>query len=144
MRKTIIILLIITIVLAIVSGCGSGSGMHQTKLKTRGGLARQVPQVDDYSKGQSLIVFTEEMKYPGMTPYEDSKYDFVSADPPEKVARWFEANLKDSTVNRRTGQRAEDVKFEITWEQYIIDVVAGPNGSDSLIRYKRNLKLLKK
>jgi len=90
-------------------------------------------------KGQPIINLTPDLIYPGSTLYEGSIYSYVAPDSPEKVAKWFEDNLKGSTVERRSASIPTDTKWIVTYKDLIIDIVYGPNQTDTLIRYKKDL-----
>jgi len=78
--------------------------------------------------------------YPGSAPFEGAKYDYLTSDPPEKVADWFKQTLPEATVEQKTSSAPSDSKWIVTYKNYIIDIVVGPGGTESLIRYKYNLE----
>jgi len=135
MKKISIYFLCIMILVVLTIGCGGGSRMHQTKDRTVGGLPRMAPQMAPDEKGAEAIKLTPDLIYPGSASYEGAKYFYVSADSPEKVASWFEQNLKGSSSNKTSDDPA-DYKVVISYKGLEIDVVTGPHGSDTLIQYK--------
>ena len=138
MQKTIIIVSLLIFVFS-MSGCDKGVKIHQTKIRNEQGLPKMVPQIGEDAPRIDIITLTEEMRYPGMTNYEGAKYDFISGDPPETVANWFEANLDKSILKKNQASREKDSKWIIFWGDFSIDVLAY-DSSGSLIRYKRLLK----
>jgi len=143
MRPTLINMLLILILLTFVVSCGSDNKMVQAKKKTAGGLPAQVPQMSSGDKAKEVIKLTENLIYPGSKPYETAKYDYVSGDNPDKVCNWFETNLKGSVVNKMTTKDPGNCKYTITFENLIIDILPGPHGADTLIRYKMDIKTKK-
>jgi hypothetical protein len=140
MKKLPIIFACIFIFAVALNGCGAGGNMHQTKDKTPGGLPRQAPQVTADTRGNSVIELTPDLLYPGSAPYEGAPYDYISADNPQKVGDWFAANLKGSISNKTTTSDPNNFRIQINYKDLIIDILPGPNGGDTLIRYKTPLK----
>ena len=120
----------------LLPGCGDKDKMHQTKIKTRGGLPAQQPQAKPEDRGKEAINLTPDLLYPGSTTYEDAKYEYVSNDDPDKVANWFQQNLKGTSTNKITTKDPKNFKYEIFYKGIEIDIFPGPHGTDTLIRYK--------
>jgi hypothetical protein len=76
--------------------------------------------------------------YPGSTPFQGAQYDYVSSDAPDKVAEWFRQSVQGSTVDKPT-DAAPDAIWVVNYKDYIIEIIAGPNQTDTLVRYKKNL-----
>jgi hypothetical protein len=91
------------------------------------------------------IIDLKDIIYPGSAPFEGAKYDYLAPDPPEKVAKWFEdtLRLKGAVVERRTASQPLDTKWVVTYKDLIIDIVYGPNQTDTLIRYKKDISKYK-
>ena len=135
MRKIVIVISLIILVFAL-SGCNKGIKMHKSKILNDQGLPKMVHQIDKDARGGDIIIFTEEMKYPGMLQYEKAKYDFLATDPPKTVADYFIAKLDKSTLKKIQARQDEDSKWIVTWGKYSIDVIPY-GGGGSLLRYKR-------
>ncbi|MBU1024002.1 hypothetical protein KKB99_06935, partial [bacterium] len=115
MRNKFFYLTACLIVIASVSGCGDKNAMRQTKDKNPQGLANMHHQVDYANqKGKSALDITEDMKYPGIQPYENAKYEFISGDSPQTVADWYKEHLKGSDVKKLTGKQSGQSKWIIT------------------------------
>ncbi len=127
------------ILLTAFSGCNKDVKMHQSKIKNEQGLPKMVHQVDETARGRSIIDITEDMKYPGMTPYQGAKYEYLSGDSPQDVADWFVANLDGATMKKNQASAEDNSKWIIKYKKNIIDIVYY-SGSGALIRYKYDLK----
>lgn len=139
MRKNIIYLTVCFMAIILVSGCGGKSKMHQTKDRNPHGLANMHHQIDyETERGRAVIELTEDMKYPGIEPYEGAKYDFISGDPPQTVADWYSGALEGSRVKKQIGKQGGASKWVIKQDKLIIDIMPY-GGSGSLIRYKLDL-----
>ena len=136
MRKLVLFIIGISILTMLVAGCGSKSGkMNQARKKNPQGLAMQGPQINEGEGGRAIFEITEEMTYPGMEAYEGAKYEFITADAPEKVAEWFGEALKGSSTAKKTGKRGGNTKYTIKQNKFIINLIPY-GGSGTLIRYK--------
>lgn len=138
MRKISIIITLLILLVAF-SGCNKEKIMHESKIKNEQGLPKMVHQIDKDARGRDIIDITEDMKYPGMTPYQGAKYEFTSGDSPQAVAEWFVANLDGATMKKNQAQAEENSKWIINYKKNIIDIVYY-SSSGSLIRYKYDLK----
>ena len=139
MRKIYVYLIVSFIIASVLSGCGGKRTMFEPKKKNAQGLAiMDHPDITSQS-GTSLMDITEDIKYPGIKPYEGSSFEFISGDSPQKVAEWYNGKFEGSTIAKRTGKRSGNTKWLITQDRWIIDIIPY-GGSGSLIRYKWDLK----
>lgn len=137
--KEIKFILVILIILALsISGCGGQQKMHKSKILNEKGLPKMVPQIDENARGKSVITITEEITYPGMKSYEGLVYEYLSADPPDKVAQYFADKLPGSTMEKATQDVETDSFWTITYNDLIIRLYY-VNGNQTIIKYKKQV-----
>jgi len=124
---------------ALVSSCNKDRKMHQPKEKTPGDLPVIEKKVGVNERGKEAIQITEDILFPGSEPYEGAKYDFIADESPAKVAHWYEINLEGCMVKKISGNKPENAKWIITLDDLTIDVLQGPEGDNTLIRYKKDI-----
>lgn len=139
MRNLQLILIIAVLFSSLVSGCNQDREMHPPEKTTPGDLAVLEDQVEPNERGKEAIIITEDILFPGSEPFEGAKYDFLADESPAKVAHWLEVNLEGCKVEKISGNKPEDAKWIITLDDLIIDVLQGPEGDNTLIRYKKDI-----
>jgi hypothetical protein len=138
MKKISFILVCIFVTALIISGCGGGQKMHQSKILNEKGLPKMVPQIDENARGKSIITITEELTYPGMKSYEGMTYEYLSADSPDKVAQYFADKLPGSTMEKAIQEPESDSFWTITYKDLIIRLYYY-GGNQTIIKYKKQL-----
>jgi hypothetical protein len=138
MKNINTILLCIFVLTLFVSGCGGKQMMHQSKILNDQKLPKMVPQIDENARGKKVIDITEEISYPGMKSYEGALYEFLSTDPPDKVAQYFADKLAGSKMEKATLDPEEDSFWTITFKDLIIRLYYY-NGNQTIIKYKKQL-----
>jgi len=88
--------------------------------------------------GKPIIDLTG-IVYPGSKPFDNAQYDYMSSDTPDKVAEWFRQNLPDATVDKPGADTLSDALWVVNYKDYIIEIIVGPNQTDTLVRYKKKL-----
>lgn len=139
MKTYQLILIAIFVFSVILSGCTKDKPIHEAEVKTPGDLPVLDKQIDANERGKEAISITEDILYPGSEPYEDAKYDYLADESPAKVAHWFEGNLEGCKVEKTSSKDPKDAKWIITLEDLIVEVLQGPEGDNSLIRYKKDI-----
>lgn len=138
--KTYQLMLVSIFMLSVfLSGCSNSRVMHEAEKKTPGDLPVLEGQIEPDERGKEAVTLTEDILFPGSEPYEEAQYDYIADESPAKVAHWFEVNLEGCKVKKLSGNQPEKAKWIITLDDLIVEVHQGPEGDNTLIRYKKDI-----